>query len=370
VSSFEAALATRDELERAQRMSAFLQGMSAEDLPGALQALETRNIGVTREEVRLFMLAWSRFDPQGAFAWARAWPTQWSTVLMEQAIYAWGFRDAPAALRALEAVEDAELQTRLRQSLLEGWLHGDDRTGASAYIADLSNPRQRGRLAFLLAAETMRDGPEAVMRWAEAVPETAPNDFKRGAFYHAATLVAREDPERAAEWFEAHRRDAYSAGSLETIARGWAQHHDPAPLFDWLRKLPSEDERSGERGEAIGAGFRVWLEQDPSAAEAWLSTELPDPALDPALVELVRVHAPASPAHALAWAARIDDEALRRSTTLRSARSWRRRDPLAAQAWLDATELPPELEQSILSGDPPGAPAQRAAPPPPAPAAR
>jgi hypothetical protein len=364
LSSFEAALAARDELERAHRMGAFLDVMGPSDLPAALRALETRNIGVTREEVRLFMLAWSRFDAPAAFAWARAWPTQWSDTLTEQAIYAWGLRDAPAALRELQTVEDPELQERLRQSLVEGWLHGDDRTGAGEYIAALSNPRQRVRLTFLLAAETMREGPDEVIRWAEAVPETAPNGFKQGAFYQASTLVARDDPRRAAEWFEAHRTSPYSAGSLEGIALRWSEHHDPPALFDWLRSLPAEGERSDERATAIGAGFRLWAKKHPGEAEAWLAAELPDPLLDPAIVELVRVLTPASPASALAWSVRIEDEAMRRNATLRSGRTWRRREPKAVEDWLAHEDLPEELEQAILAGGRPTPGTRRVRPPP------
>ena len=370
VDSFREALATRDELSRAYRISAFLRQLGPDELPAARDALETDNIGVTREEVRLFMLAWSRFDAPGAFAWARAWPTQWGSTLMAEAIYAWGFRDARAALRELDAVEDPALQARLRHSLLEGWLHSADRTGASEVIAAIAEPRQRGRLAFLLAGETMRDGPEAVLRWAEAVPEDAPNDFKRGAFSLASGLVAREDPRRAAAWFEAHRTRAYSADSLEGIARKWAEHHDPPELFDWLRGLPAgEGERASEIGDAVAAGFRVWVREDPEPAEAWLSAALPDPALDPAVVELVRARLQSEPASAVEWTARIDDEAQRRRSTIQAGRAWQRQDPEAARAWLARSDLPEEVVQSILSG-PPAVAGRRAAALPAAPPAR
>jgi hypothetical protein len=363
VDAFREALAARDELERAHRISAFLRGLDPENLPDALRALEADNDAVTREEVRLLMLAWSRFDPAGAFAWARAWPTPWSNSLMTEAIYAWGLRDARAALREVEGLEDAKLQTRLEQSLVEGWLRSDDRIGASEYIAAIPNGRQRSRLSLALAAEILREGPEAVMRWAEGVPEDAPNDFKRGAFYQAAAVVARDDPRRAAAWFEANRTLPHSAGSLEVIARRWAEHEDPPALFAWLKELPSDGERAGETGDAVAAGFRIWLDHDPEQAEAWLSSALPDRDLDPAVVELVRARLLSSPASAVEWAVRIDDEAQRRRSTVRAARAWRRRDPEAAQAWLARSGLPEDLVQTILSG--PASPdGERAAAPP------
>jgi hypothetical protein len=363
IDSFREALASRDEIERSHRISAFLRGLDAEKLPDALAALEANDSGVTREEVRLLMLAWSRFDPAGAFAWARAWPTPWSDTLMTEAMYAWGLRDAHAALRELDGLEDPKLQTRLKGSLIEGWLHGEDRAGAGEYIAAIPDGRQRGRLALALAAETLREGPEAVMRWAEAVPEDAPNDFKRGAFYQASAVVAGVDPRRAAAWWEANRMHPYSRGSLEVIARRWAVHDDPKTLFAWLKGLPSDGESAGETGDALAAGFRVWLGDDPERAEAWLSSALPDPGLDPAIVEIVRARLQSSPASAVEWAARIEDEAQRRRSTVRAARAWRRQDPETARAWLAGSGLPEDVVQSILSG-PPAVAGGRAAPPP------
>jgi hypothetical protein len=365
VDSFREGLAARDEIERARRIGAFLHRLGPENLPAAREALEANNRGVTRQEVRLFMLAWSRFDAAGAFAWARDWPTRWKDTLMVEAMHAWGLRDARAGLRELEAMgDDPELEAKLRAALFEGWAASADRAGATAEIAAIPDPRQRRRLAFLLAAESMRDGPDALVRWAESVPEDAPNDFKHGAFYLAATLLAREQPRQAAEWFVAYRASAFSADALEGIARRWAEHHDPPALFEWLLGLPAgEGERAGEIGDAVAAGFRVWMRESPEQAEAWLSSALPDPRLDPAIVELVRARFQSSPDSAVEWALRIEDEAQRSRSAQLAAFAWHRRDPEAARTWLAASGLPEDLVQSILSSAPPAAGERAAARP-------
>lgn len=352
LAAFREALLARDELTRSDRMSAFFQQLDPDTLPAALEAIEAHSVGMSRQEVRLFLLAWSRFDAPGAFAWARDWKTPWRDTLMPEAIYAWGFRDARAALRELDAIDDPTLLARLRPSLFEGWLRSDDRSGASEAIAAIDDPRQRGRLTFLLAGETMRDGPEAVLAWAEAVPEDAPNDFKTGAFNQAALMVARADPRRARDWYLLHRARPYSAGALAGIARKWVEHGDPPELFDWLRSLPAEGERAEETAHAIAAGFRVWLRKQPEQAEAWLAAELPDPRLDPALVEIVRASTASSPASAIGWAGRIHDENLRRGHTVRVGRTWRTRDPDALQAWLAGSDLPEDVSQAILAAAP------------------
>lgn len=349
VAAFREALLARDELTRADAMSAFLQRLDPGSLPAALDAIEAHNVGMSRQEVRLFVLAWSRFDAPGAFAWARDWDGPWRETLMPEAMYAWGFRDPRAALRTLDAIDDAELRAKLQASLFEGWLRSDDRAGASEAVAAIADPRRRGRLTFLLAGEVMRDGPDAVIAWAESIPPDAPNGFKTGAFYQAATMVARVDPERARDWYLEHREQPYTEGALPGIARRWAEDGDPPELFRWLLGLPADGAHSEDATQAIAAAFRTWLGREPEAAEAWLAAALPDPRLDPAVVELVRARSESAPGSAIEWARRIDDEDLRYAQTVRAGRSWRMRDPDALAAWLASNELPQETADAILA---------------------
>jgi hypothetical protein len=350
VDSFRAALAERDPLTRSYQLSAFLQQLRPDQVPEMLEILEQRRVGVTEEEIRLLMLAWTRFDAPGAFAWARDWPTGWKRQLMETAAYAWGFRDGPAALRAVETLSDSELQESLRGELVAGWIRSDDRLGASAYIATIPDQKRRNRLGFLLAGEARRDGVDAVIGWAEAVPADSPNNFKQIAFYHAAGSVARADPSRAAEWYEAHRQRPYSVTALKEIARKWARHHDPESLLDWIRSLPADDGRGRLRGEALGAAASIWMDRDPEACQTWLRSALPDPALDSAIAEVARGLSDSSPRAAVDWAERIEDENERRKSRMQAARSWWKADPDAVRHWLAASDLPEDVQQAILRG--------------------
>ncbi len=350
VGEFRAALLERDELERAYKLSVYLRGLERENLLETLEVLDRHQSGVTPAEIRLLMLAWSRFDAPGAFSWARDWPTPWKNTLIGEAIWAWGYRDGPAALRALEGLGDADLVGRYRSSLMEGWLRSSDRHSATQYIAEIDEPKRRSRLTFVLAAEAARDGADATIAWLEGVPEDSPNDFKQGAFYHAASAVARYEPLRAADWFVQHRDAWYSEGSLDVIARTWASHYDAPKVMEWLSGLPSvEGERATELPEALGAAFGVWHRKEPEAAAEWLAAALPDARLDDAVMEIVRAGAQASPANAAAWAERIEDETQRRRALQASGRSWLDQDPDAARAWIDAADFSDELKQQILN---------------------
>jgi hypothetical protein len=348
IGGFPDALTELDPLRRAHRIAASLQTFGPDDVDAALAGLEAHRIGVTPEEVRLLMLAWARFDGPGALAWASAYPKEvFRRTLMNEAMLAWGYHDGPKALEALEAMSDEKLVSQLHPSLMEGWLRGGDPDATTAYVAAIDDPKRRRRLAFSLAGEMLKRGVPALMSWAEGVPEEAPNEFKKSAYYHATTMVARLQPRVAADSFEAHKGDWYSAGTLPGIARKWAEHHDPPALFEWLLEFEPAQGREAERDDAITHGFRVWARRAPQEGEMWLRSSLPDARLAPAIVELVRGLAPTQPASAVTWAALIEDEAARRRATIQAGHSWWRRDRQAAQAWLDASDLPEDVERQI-----------------------
>ena len=62
VETLSAALSERDPLERTYLLTSFLRTMRPEDVPALLVEVEKHRVGIDAEEVRLFMLAWTRFD--------------------------------------------------------------------------------------------------------------------------------------------------------------------------------------------------------------------------------------------------------------------------------------------------------------------
>src|SRR5262249_49472144 len=207
--------------------------LSPGNLVPARAALVEKQISVGSDEVRIFMLAWVRFDAPGAFAWAQAQPEEWRPTLAREAIYAWGFRDPRGALAALEEIEDATTRGRVRWSLVSAWARSPDKAGLLAYLSALP-PEQRAdrdRYLFRLVAETAKGGPDAVIAWTEAIPDDAPGDLKRAAFRLAAGAVAPADATRPAGWDAAHPGDPYSPGPPPVIAPPRGPHPHPPPLF-------------------------------------------------------------------------------------------------------------------------------------------
>ncbi|MGE4651656.1 MAG: hypothetical protein AAEJ53_12275 [Myxococcota bacterium] len=347
--SLEQALYERDPLERSFALSAPLRGIGPGDIPALKEFVTTQQHQLSREDARLVMMAWSRLDAPGAFRWSLDQPGKWGETLSIESLYAWGFRDGSAAVEALQDLgdlDDLDLQQRLTAASLDGWIASGEYMGVSAAIAAIDDPRVRRKRAFLLAGEIAKEGPEALVAWAEEVPEDAPNEFKTQAFYHASGMVARRDPQLAAGTIETHGGQPYVKGSLAHIARKWARHHPPADLFAWLETLPAGEERD----EAVGDAFRVWHGKSAKPAEQWLEAAMPAAYLDAAIAELVRASAQEVPQAAVVWAERIQDPKQRHRSMSLAGRQFWRRSPQAAAIWLEEADLPEPAKNSIRGG--------------------
>ena len=344
IAAFSEALEDEDLLTRTYRFAEFLQGLSPENLDEALAVFTKKRLGVSSGEVRVFMLAWARFDPEAAFEWATSWTTPWRTILEGGAIYAWGYRDPKGAVAALEKLDEPH-QQELRQHLLKGWARGEDKRGVTDYVFSLPKGRQRLAFVNLVVGEVQKDGIDAVIEWAEAVPNDGPDFAKEIAFRSASAVVAQLDARRAAAWFEAHRESAYAPPAIKMIALKWVDHHDPPALFEWLAGLPDDETRR----DGVRAGFTRWSKQSPEEAGSWLRSATLTAALDPAVAVFAREVSRSSPESAIEWAERIQDELLRRQTIAPILRIWGRQDPKAVQAWMADHDVPESVQKAIVN---------------------
>ena len=352
---FDEVFGEREPLRRAYLLSRSLRALGPDDLPELLRALAGHKS--EPEEMRLVMHAWARFDAPGAYAWAtEESPTRARSGLIDHAIYAWAYNDGPAAMRVVEEVEDPDVQGRLRSKAIDAWIRSDDRAGVSEFIANYLHSKRRVRFMKLLAGEVVAtEGMDAAMLWVEAISDDTPNEMKLAAFHNVAKMVAAEDPVRAAEWFLAHRTRPYTEDALTGIARRWVHRHpkDRPAAFEWLLAMDSDGIRAGERAAAISGGFRAWIQTDPEAAQSWLLSAVPNPALDPAVRETFKRLLPTDPGASMAWVQRLGDEAERRVESVRVGVRWRGKDPDTFDAWLAQSDLSEEIRQEILAAPQP-----------------
>lgn len=340
-SVFRASLEEDDWLDRTWAQSVFLQGLTPENLPEALAALEPQLPWLATDELRLFMLAWSRFDAAGALDYALSQPAPYRRNLSGAAIYAWAFREPVAARAALQRVEDDELHDFMQGRLVAGWVRAGDSEGVGEYLTSLPQGPRRLRFLSMLAWELSTRGPEAVEAWAEAAPAAFPR-YKAAVFLKATSRLASIDPAGTARWVSEYLDRPYADGVLRAVARSWAMR-DPRAAMHWLAALPAGLKREA----SVSNAFRVWLDRDADAAERWLRAEVPSASLDAGVSVMVGRHRDSSREQALVWALRLDERALREQVLTNIAGAWLREDPELASAWLEAAGLPAPVVTAI-----------------------
>ena len=328
VASFERSLAERDALLRSYGFTGFLPALSPDNLEQTLELLEENRRWLSRRELRNFMLMWTRFDSRGALDWALSQTGRFREDATAAAIWAWAFNDSAAAQQALNSLDAVDATQLVRDEFVLGWLWGKS-PGAADYIAQqpAGIPRQKAISALTVAL--MREGPESVTQWADAIPDDAAGDYKS-----SRVPESRDDPGLRGS---GHSRpagskvisiDGYSARALSVISSQWVQQ-DPAGGARLARRA---SRLRGDRSEnALGSAFRRWLKRDPEAAEEWSALGLSrgggrsgDPDPGPA--------ATAGPSQraALVWAQRIHDPIVAAAGSHQTpVRSWFRADPEA-----------------------------------------
>jgi hypothetical protein len=345
VASFREALEDRDWLTRTYRLSAFLQGLNPDNLPEALEAFEASARYLSEEEYRLFMLAWSRFDAQGAFDRALFWPEHSDERATEAAITAWAFLDPPNARLALRrADEEPSLKRQLQSGLVVGSAQRDDKRDVIEYVTSLDSGLKRQRYTNLLAAKIMEhEGAEGVKKWADEIPVDANAGYKRTVFDKAANVLAAVDPPGAAQWIDGYLDNEYAGGAPVLIVRRWVAAGEPVAALEWALTLDD----GSERDDAVKAGFNRWLQTDEEGARAWLDEVAPAPGLDVAVRAIVRQTIQDSPETAMGWAQRIHDPDLRYRVVVGVGNRWLFKDTDAANAWLAESGLPEETKAAI-----------------------
>ena len=342
--SLRTALAQGDRLERAHRFYGVLESLSPSNVASAREALEAWQAWLSEEELRDFMIAWARFDAPAALEWALSRPGAFREDAGPAALEGWAFHDPSAAREALESLPEALSPALFEEHLVAGWLRGGRTEGVIEYIEAVDSDVRRQRYTSLLTIDLMRAGPDAVIRWAHAIPDDARPGYKAMAFEKAGNILASVDPARAAHWIEAQLGSDHEGRALLAIGRRWLEV-DPAAAMNWLDGIASS--AAGER--AFRATFSVWQQQSPHDAERWARGRAPTPHLDFAVRSMVGQHE-ATPELALDWARRLHDRVERSRSTIQIARAWRRSDPGAVEAWLAEQALPKGMDEAIRNG--------------------
>jgi len=186
-----------DAFARASRLSALLPTLGPEDVPEIRAALENPTIDHGSVEIALLVRFWATHEPANAAIWA--WiesPSGYRSGSIDAAFETWAKIDPEAARQQVEAMGmlPGEGLLAAEIALVRGWFESGF-PGLEDFIRNFGPSFQQQRALSVFAREAIqRDGPEAIARWAESIPDED-KGFKLVAFRKLGSEFAKIDPD-------------------------------------------------------------------------------------------------------------------------------------------------------------------------------
>jgi hypothetical protein len=351
--------AVRDEdaFARARRLALLLPTLGPEGVAGAREALVDPTLNPGGAEIELLVRFWASHEPEEATRWAaKECPAGYRFPAVLSSLSVWAALDPQAASSAsLELESDPSTRDPAQIALVRGWFESDpDALARYIQAVGMGFGRQR-LLSSYIRLLLQQEGPEALKRWAESLPEDDPG-FKQEVYRQVAVGLPPFDLDAAFRWCEAHCDGPYGKELRGIIALRWAQLGGGAPVLEWLARAPA----GGERDGTLPMILAEWARQEPEQASAWMEAQSAAGNAEPWWPLLFPAYAmillPSSPSEAIRWAERVQHEGTREALLVRIARDWRSRDEAAAEAWLGASPLSEEARQKVRGVKPAPAP--------------
>jgi hypothetical protein len=336
-----------DAYSRARRLGALLPTLGPELVPAVKQTLEDPTLDLGATEFELLLRYWATHQPEDASRWAvKRAPAAFRIAAVLSSFTLWAQADPQAAKSAARQWpgQRPDLRDVLPKALVRGWFAANPPELAQ-FIHDLGMglPRQRALSAYVRVA-LQKQGPDAVMRWAESLPDDdAP--YKTAVYWQLGASLPLFDHEATLRWCEAHCDGPHGKDLRSIIARRWAQG-DGAGALAWLSSAPEGQEKKF----SVRIAYEEFSRADREAALAWMAAQTtgePDPWLQPLLPAYARLLATDSPADAIAWAEWIEHDNSRRFMLIEIARAWRQVDEAATEVWLLQSSLSEEDREKV-----------------------
>jgi hypothetical protein len=360
--SLDAIMALSDPARRIEALMAHVAGLSADQLPAAIESLRRTAPDWDPEAktaLHLMLTRWAREDPDAALASldqlgsrqrgdfassvlsgiaaidparATAWLADPANKLVDFPFMGhilagtigreWLRRDPDAALAWAAQLPDSQRGGAYTGILVT--LAGTDPARAASAAAQLEPGDTRRNLLADIGESWARTDPAAALTWVQSLsPEDRP-----AALRDSMASWAASDPAAAARHVANLPPEQINASVLKAVAEPWTVKA-PQEAATWVWQQPD----STARNEAIGGVLWNWTKQNPEQASQWLRDQPPSPARDSAIGGLAIATFDSDPAAALTWADTMNDPKKREDSVGVGLREWLKRDEPAAASW-------------------------------------
>lgn len=322
-------------LDRGRAMLLWIDSLAPEEFEAAVARF--RSLGLTEArmgEYAMLLTAWAEVDPLAALAYTTKHTT--SGMATGTVISAWANRDPEAAIAWAKSNHQGDEANPYIVGIIRG-IAETNRALATQLLQELPFSEERGEALSAIIPHVLREGSEAAKKW---ISEIKDERLREGAIARFAEEMAKNDPAGTANWLLANLTPV-TLRSVDEVFNSWAKA-DPTSAVSSFENLPQGEARSNALRGMVLAGIR----KDPAAA-AQLMNRYPADLTDRTVQLFIFYTYGDAPEIAANQIGLIKDEGSRNRMYERALSSWLERDKEAAQRWIDASNLPADLIQSL-----------------------
>jgi hypothetical protein len=329
-SSMSNILRNKNVIERGQAWLTFIKQLDTEDFPGVAADLSESGFPYYRiTEYRAFLVAWTRRDPIAAMTFVQGRPTSFEDdrcVLAE-----WTRIDPEGAIRWNQENSSESASNSRVVSIVSG-LASSDPYRATEFMLQLGDEKQQKEASEVIIRALAKNGVELASSWLDDL--NFGKERKDDLTVFLAGELAKVDPSGTAAWLESVTDFETRSSAIENLASRWSER-DLAGAVAWVDSITGTD-----RTTAAVNVVENYALQDAAEAAVWMESMAGETGYEDIVTAFLNTTSESEPALSLPYVSELSGERLQYSLYYTILARWRSDDPQAAEAWINANEIP------------------------------
>lgn len=320
-------------LERSQELLAFINQLGPDDFQEAVDYF--RSLGLTESrlgEYSLLLSAWAKVDPMAALTYARE--NTGNRFATDTILTTWASLDPYAAIRWADTNHTGDEANPHMVGVIRG-IASTDPDLATRLLTEMPRSRERGAALDAMLPHMLGMGNDAARKWIEGLGD---DSLRNGAMLRVAERFAQSDPVGTVAWLMENPGEA-TQRRMDDVYRVWMRDNPQAAESSFAVLPPGENRSNALRGLVSAVSS-----SDPAAGISLMDRHAAD--LNDNVVRYFAWHSfNTDPAAAASQISRIQDARQQDQMYRRILERWLRDDLEAASMWIRSNPLPEAVQQ-------------------------
>ena len=291
------------------------------------------------EALRKIGLRWAISDPNAALDWAnQQTDPKVKSEILQGVIGGMAQKDPERALELAQSLPANEREGRIDYIL--GVLSESDPEGAVGYAMNLPSNKSKNFNVSRLAGQWISSDPQGALGWFDSLTDPKLKEQVAGAMIDN---LPKDDLATSLKLLDTMPPGFFQNQALSRIGRNWAQTDQKAAL-DWANVQTDPEVKS----EILGGVIQGMSVKDPNSAFQLVQSLPAGNSRNRIIITSLGSMAQSDPQSAIALASGIAEAHDRLMAQANVVRSWKRRDPTAANQWVNSSSLPQDEKAMML----------------------